>query len=86
MLTCVLVSRLSAPVPKMSDPLRINKSPCQLSARRNFGRAIILVQAVLVLISVVEDCFILLHVQNILVSSSISTDPALKWTPYLYIN
>lgn len=84
MLTCVLVSRLSAPVPKMSDPLRINKSPCQLSARRNFGRAIILVQPVL--ISVVEDCFILLHVQNILVSSSISTDPALKWTPYLYIN
>ena len=84
MLTCVLVSRRSAPVPKMSDPLRINKSPCQLSARRNFGRAIILVQPVL--ISVVEDCFILLHVQNILVSSSISTDPALKWTPYLYIN
>lgn len=84
MLTCVLVSRLSAPVPKMSDPLRINKSPCQLSARRNFGRAIILVQPVL--ISVVEDCFILLHAQNILVSSSISTDPALKWTPYLYIN
>ena len=84
MLTCVLVSRLSAPVPKMSDPLRINKSPCQLSARRNFGRAIILVQPVL--ISVVEDCFILLHAQNILVSSSISTDPALKWTPYLHIN
>lgn len=84
MLTCVLVSRPSAPVPKMSDPLRINKSPCQLSARRNFGRAIILVQPVL--ISVVEDCFILLHAQNILVSSSISTDPALKWTPYLYIN
>ena len=84
MLTCVLVSRLSAPVPKMSDPLRINKSPCQLSARRNFGRAIILVQAVL--ISVVEDCFILRHAQNILVSSSTSTDPALKWTPYLYID